>query len=860
MQCSNCSIAAFSSQETWLVAALGFEFSDEDDLLRCRSCRGFASNPDAVKDSSTSMDASTFVATYGNTECSSDAPAMISSPNVPPPPATIWSCSELSAQIKAKQQGKNSACNSMMVANAAPGIACASNVTVKACISDLIPVVNTMTASGCCTQLNQLLESFRPPPDGRFCLATTMMLMRHTFGFYHELAGCNDRVRLINGWVEICHQGSGIDGESKTLCGTVCDDGWDDDDATVVVRCNGTESRLADCPFYQNQSWGQHTCSHWEDAGVTCFNSKTALSLQGSLRLVGSSAPYPETAANEKHRRLSASSQQSGPEHVGETESSSGRLEVWHNLDWGTVCNQMFTRVNADVACRKMGFHAGYVIRDGTEEQYKLVLDDPAQTVSRSIALAGLDCAGYEVDLDACKRNAWGHYGLQCNHNTDVALRCSNFVEGAVRLVDGYGDSSQQVYAGRLEVLVEGRFRRVCPGGKAFTTGAASVACRQLGFGSGERVLNGGLRSGFPLPPAIRVPLAMRSFGCFMDDTNLLDCIDRQQDRVSNCSDEDTVQLICTLSCEVSSWSGYSSCSRTCGGGTMSRSRSIIRVGAGCPFLSETVDCNTQMCSGRWGDGWKLVRHIPGSYSTGSEKIPSWHPATDSLAGTDSYGPQPGTANDAVAWTIPYAHVTFNQFLFAYGDFSKWLIASKAAVGGVFGDYYANSPRDVNMSSDNAAAHQVKWFNRGSDAEKEDPWITLTDHYSALVNGDFVYGENNYKSSRGLASNWISAHGGANVYIRQISLPPPGVGVVPDRYGFHCVNGWDVTGTEVKPWFYASENDCFWECIRNARCSFYIYTVIGQCVVKAEPFGAQYGRSTGINGGINRVCFLAKRP
>ena len=81
---------------------------------------------------------------------------------------------------------------------------------------------------------------------------------------------------------------------------TVCDDIWDDNDATVIckqlgysrgsarvfgyfgegsglillddVNCNGRESSIFTC---NHNIFGEHDCSHQEDAGVICFGESS---------------------------------------------------------------------------------------------------------------------------------------------------------------------------------------------------------------------------------------------------------------------------------------------------------------------------------------------------------------------------------------------------------------------------------------------------------------------------------------------------------------------------------------------------------------------------------------------------------
>ncbi|NXL07073.1 DMBT1 protein, partial [Mesembrinibis cayennensis] len=144
------------------------------------------------------------------------------------------------------------------------------------------------------------------------------------------------------------------------------------------VRCMGTEAALSEC---RAKSWGVHACKHEEDAGVVCSGNHCPCS--EALRLV-----------NGPHR-------------------CAGRVEVFHNQQWGTICDDGWDLNDAAVVCRQLGCGTA-VSAPG--------LSGFGQG-SGPIWLDGVNCLGTEATLAACPVKPWGHHA--CNHMEDASVVCS---------------------------------------------------------------------------------------------------------------------------------------------------------------------------------------------------------------------------------------------------------------------------------------------------------------------------------------------------------------------------------------------------------------------------------------------------
>ena len=91
-----------------------------------------------------------------------------------------------------------------------------------------------------------------------------------------------------------------------------------------------------------------------------------------------------------------------------------GRLEIYHEGQWGTVCNDKFSRTDAKVACRQLGYAGGGIAHSGDIPS----VDDS----STPIWLDEVECTGTEEHLAACPHAGWGNHN--CFHFEDVGVSC----------------------------------------------------------------------------------------------------------------------------------------------------------------------------------------------------------------------------------------------------------------------------------------------------------------------------------------------------------------------------------------------------------------------------------------------------
>eukprot|EP00057_Strongylocentrotus_purpuratus_P015795 XP_011670269.1 PREDICTED: deleted in malignant brain tumors 1 protein-like [Strongylocentrotus purpuratus] len=293
--------------------------------------------------------------------------------------------------------------------------------------------------------------------------------------------------------------------------GTICDDSWDLRDARVVCRmlgfggaldapgsarfgqgsgriildvvgCDGTEVNVAECI---HRGIGVHYCGHDEDAGAICYNGAHPNPL--GIRLVDGSS------------------------------KAEGRVEVFYDGSWGTICDNGWDLRDARVVCRMLGFEGA--------------LDAPTSARfgqgSGDILLNLVGCDGTEGNLADC-----AHLGLgvnYCGHEEDAGAICYS---GGM-LVGGSNSTE-----GRVEIRYNGTWGTVCDDG--WDLQDANVVCRMLGFG------NASTAPGSAQFGEGNEDIFLSHVGCDGTEDNLADCA-HLGFGVHNCQHNEDAGVTCLI-------------------------------------------------------------------------------------------------------------------------------------------------------------------------------------------------------------------------------------------------------------------------------------------------------------------------
>jgi len=102
-----------------------------------------------------------------------------------------------------------------------------------------------------------------------------------------------------------------------------------------------------------------------------------------------------------------------------------GRLEVFYNGAWGTVCDDSFSWIDATVACRQMGMTGGTAYTAGGN--------------GGSILMDNMGCVGSENRLSQCTFNGWGVN--DCSMSENVGVQCTSSSSSGSSYFSSYGSS-----------------------------------------------------------------------------------------------------------------------------------------------------------------------------------------------------------------------------------------------------------------------------------------------------------------------------------------------------------------------------------------------------------------------------------
>ena len=94
------------------------------------------------------------------------------------------------------------------------------------------------------------------------------------------------------------------------------------------------------------------------------------------------------------------------------TNEKEGRVEIYWNNQWCTVCDDLWDDIDATVICKQLGYSRGSVRVSAFFGRG-----------SGSILLDNVNCRGGESSIFDCNQRKFGEH--DCDHNEDAGVVCA---------------------------------------------------------------------------------------------------------------------------------------------------------------------------------------------------------------------------------------------------------------------------------------------------------------------------------------------------------------------------------------------------------------------------------------------------
>ncbi|KAJ8271818.1 hypothetical protein COCON_G00106770 [Conger conger] len=290
--------------------------------------------------------------------------------------------------------------------------------------------------------------------------------------------------------------------------GTICDDDFSLENANVLCRhlgfisatgwthsakygkgtgkiwldnmqCSGSEKSVELC---KSRGWGNSDCTHDEDAGVVCKDERLPGFVDSNVIEMQVEEDRVEAV---RLRSVVSVAKKRMP-------IMEGIVEVKYKDGWAQICDLGWTPKNSRVICGQMGFPFE---RKVNKNFYKLF----TERQKNFYRIRSAACLGTEVHLSACPLEfSKGNGSAPCEGGMPAVVSCvpgplfshvnnrkkKLKITSTVRLKGG-----AKIGEGRVEVLKNNEWGTVCD--DHWNLQAASVVCRDLGFGSAKEALRG---------------------------------------------------------------------------------------------------------------------------------------------------------------------------------------------------------------------------------------------------------------------------------------------------------------------------------------------------------------------------------